>query len=202
MVKLTSETAEFFNQLKKQKKIIRLILLGDGAVGKTSLINKVLEYTSESECNQAIPLTEDEDTKRTPFLNIESWYCEGLTIQSYDLAGQREPGAHPIDLLRTQVFGRTDIIIYVFSLNRFESFENLYTWKELVESEDTQNNSLHNLLVGNKLDLEKKVTMDFISPLVGNGNVFERYIETSAKENIGIKDLINAVVEIGSTLFE
>ena len=44
--------------------------------------------------------------------------------------------------------------------------------------------------------------MDFISPLVGNGNVFERYIETSAKENIGIKDLINAVVEIGSTLFE
>lgn len=196
---MTSETAKFFNQLKKQKKIIRLIFLGDGAVGKTSLINKILDYTSQ--CNQDI-LTEDEDTKRTPFLNIESWYCEGLTIQSYDLAGQREPGAHPIDLLRTQVFGRTDIIIYVFSLNRFESFENLYTWKELVEGEDQQNNSHYNILVGNKLDLEKKVSMDFISPLVGEGKNFELYIETSAKENIGIKELINSLVEIGAALVE
>ncbi len=186
-----SEFKEFKEKLKRLRRIIRITVVGDGAVGKTTLIKAMLNLLEKNESYEY----NYEEVKRTPFMSIERWKLNNLSIQCYDLAGQRRPGAHPIDVLSDQVLREIDVIIFVFALNRFESFENLNEWKEIIEK-SLENNSPYYLLVGNKADLGKEVPQEMIDNIVGDDKPFKRYVETVAIKNQGITDLVDALVSV------
>lgn len=179
-----------------------MTIVGDGAVGKTTLVQALLQRTKESNHNNSSGVfLEEKKISRTPFMEIESWTYKDLVFQCYDLAGQRIPGMHPLDLLKNQVLKYVDIYIFVFALDRYESFENLNNWLRLMNLEhDLKQNCSNFILVGNKVDLERNVSKDLVMTLVGKDKYFQSYIETSSIYGIGINQILDVIVNMGRTI--
>ena len=182
------DRSKFIDQLKREKKILRITFLGDGAVGKTTLVSQFLNKFGVVE-NQ-LPSEE-----RTPFMNVISWKQGDFTIQCFDLAGQRIEKAHPIELITKQVLGGLDIIFFVFTLDRFASFENIETWYNLAENNEIAGKVKY-YLVGNKCDLEQIVNQEMIDNTIKNG-MFTNYISTSAVTEDGISSMIDIIEDVG-----
>ncbi|TXT56450.1 MAG: putative GTPase Era [Candidatus Thorarchaeota archaeon] len=198
-----TETTKFLLEIKKSKRLVRVTIVGEGAVGKTSIVSTILNSTEAKE-HSTSTISKLEKTNRTPFMIIETWKQDDLTIQCFDLAGQRNtPGAHPLDILKDQVLKMIDIVILVFALDRYESFENIYKWMQLMGFESgPPENGPRFILVGNKCDLEHNVSKDLITPLVGPDKMFQTYVETSATENIGIHKLLDEIGRIGKEVLD
>lgn len=194
--------SQFLKKLKKSKKLIRMTIVGDGAVGKTTLVQALIQKTTnygkksieyETVNNKAIT--------RTPFMEIETWNYKDLIFQCYDLAGQRIPGTHPLDLMRKQVTQSIDIYIFVFSIDRFESFENLNSWIQLLDFNDQNTNGNTGLvLVGNKIDLEGNISNELVQSIVGKDKLFQTYVETCSLDGRGIDNLLEEIATIGRNL--
>ena len=180
--------SELIKQLKKERRIVRMTVVGDGAVGKTTLVRAMLQQaTGKAKIPSDSNISRNKKISRTPFIEIESWEHEDVLIQCYDLAGQRNPGAHPLDIIQDQVLSLIDVYIFLFSLDRYESFENLNNWIKLASfNEDTKSGNLGFVLVGNKSDLERNVSEELIRSVVGENKQFQTYVETCAIKGIGI----------------
>ncbi|MFX0023708.1 MAG: GTPase domain-containing protein [Candidatus Hermodarchaeota archaeon] len=190
---------DFLSELKTAQRLIRMTIVGDGAVGKTTLVQALLKKTKDSNHNNSNGIfLEEKKINRTPFMEIESWSYKDLVFQCYDLAGQRTPGMHPLDLLKHQVLKYIDIFIFVFSLDRYESFENLNNWLRVMNVEyNIEDHRPGFILVGNKVDLERNVSRELIQTLVGEDRFFHTYVETSSIYGIGIEEILDKIVNIG-----
>jgi len=179
-----------------------MTVVGDGAVGKTTLVQALLKKTKESNHNNSNgTFLEEKKITRTPFMEIESWSYKDLVFQCYDLAGQRTPGMHPLDLLKHQVLKYIDIYIFVFSLDRYESFENLNNWLRLMNLEyNLKENNSGFILVGNKVDLERNVSRELVQTLVGEDRYFHTYVETSSIYGIGIEEILEKICNMGKKI--
>ena len=191
--------SKFLSRLKKNKQLVRMTVVGDGAVGKTTLvqvlIRKTNHRTKSSLSNEAI---ESKKITRTPFMEIETWNYGDLVFQCYDLAGQRVEGIHSLDILKHQVLKAIDIYIFVFSVDMYESFENLNNWLELMDfDKNTKNESIGFILVGNKIDLERNVSKELIQTVVGNDKYFQAYVETCSLDGTGIDNLLEEISIMG-----
>ncbi len=191
--------SKFLSRLKKTKQLVRMTVVGDGAVGKTTLVQAMLRKTNHrtksSLSNEAI---ESKKITRTPFMEIETWNYGDLVFQCYDLAGQRVEGMHPLDILKDQVLKAIDIYIFVFSVDMYKSFENLNNWLELMDfDKDSKNESIGFILVGNKIDLERNVSKELIQTVVGNDKYFQAYVETCSLDGTGIDDLLEEISIMG-----
>ncbi|MDX1798524.1 MAG: GTPase domain-containing protein [Candidatus Lokiarchaeia archaeon] len=190
---------DFLSELKTAHRLIRMTVVGDGAVGKTTLVQALLKKTKESNHNDSNGIfLEEKKINRTPFMEIESWSYKDLVFQCYDLAGQRTPGTHPLDVLKHQVLKYIDIFIFVFSLDRYESFDNLHNWLQLMNTEyNIKDYSPGLILVGNKVDLGRNVSRELVQTLVGEDRFFHTYVETSSIYGIGIQEILDKIVNIG-----
>ncbi|MFX1329145.1 MAG: GTPase domain-containing protein [Promethearchaeota archaeon] len=192
----------FLSRLKKTKQLVRMTVVGDGAVGKTTLVQAMLRRTSNHTKNTSLDYhLDDKKITRTPFMEIETWTYGDLRFQCYDLAGQRIPGGHPLDLLQEQVIRSIDIYIFVFSIDRYKSFENLNNWIQLMDLQTkSRNGSKGFILVGNKIDLERNVSHELINTMVGINKYFQTYVETCSLDGEGIDSLLNEIVGMGKKL--
>ncbi|MFX1324283.1 MAG: GTPase domain-containing protein [Promethearchaeota archaeon] len=194
--------SNFLKKLKKSKKLIRMTIVGDGAVGKTTLVQALIQKTAQNinKSNGKIVLNNREIT-RTPFMEIETWAYNDLLFQCYDLAGQRIPGTHPLDLMKDQVIKSIDVYLFVFSVDRYESFENISNWIELMNLKNKNKNGYTGLiLVGNKIDLEKNISDELIASIVGKKKFFQTYVETCSLDGRGIDNLLEEITQIGRNL--
>jgi len=194
--------SQFLKRLKKSRKLVRMTIVGDGAVGKTTmvqaLIQKTTQYVNSSNGGKVL---DSKEITRTPFMEIESWAYKDLRFQCYDLAGQRTPGAHPLDIIKDQVTKSIDIYIFVFSVDRYESFENLNDWIELMSLNNKyKNGHVGLILVGNKIDLEKNISDELIKSVVGKKKYFQKYIETCSLDGRGIDNLLDEITSMGKKL--
>lgn len=194
--------ADFLLQLKSSKHLVRMTVVGDGAVGKTTLVQALLRKTTFNAHNFSyFNLLEKKKITRTSFMEVESWTYKDLIFQCYDLTGQRTPGTHPLDLIKNQVLNLIDIYIFVFSLDRYESFENINNWIRLINLNDkSKNENIELILVGNKLDLERNVSNELIQSLIGEDKYFHSYIETSSLYDIGIENLLDEITKLSKKL--
>ena len=194
-----AKMSQFLSDLKNSKRLIRMTIVGDGAVGKTTLVQALLKITADHNHNHSTghKVLENKKVTRTPFMEIESWTYKDLVFQCYDLAGQRTPGMHPLDLLQNHVLKYIDIYIFVFALDRYESFANLNDWLRLMNLEyGLRNNNGGFLLVGNKVDLERNVSRELVHTLVGEDRFFHTYVETSPIYGIGMDEMLNKIVHL------
>ena len=169
----------------------RLVIIGDGAVGKTTLIQRLLENSSlESEQLEA---------KRTPFMNIEMLHMNKEKVLDNDLAGQQSE-AHPLKLLPDQVLGTADIIILAFALNQFSSLAHLEQWYSILQDYYIKHNSPIPpiLLVGTKCDQPIKIDKLLIDRVMQASEILD-YIETSSATGAGIEDLRNKLAVISDS---
>uniref|UniRef100_F1LFI2 Ras-related C3 botulinum toxin substrate 1 n=1 Tax=Ascaris suum TaxID=6253 RepID=F1LFI2_ASCSU len=170
---------------------IKCVVVGDGAVGKTSLL---VRYTIDVFPGEYIPTTFDNFSAN---ITIEG---KLVNLSLWDLAGQED-----YERWRVLAYSRTDVVLICFSLVSPASFENVREkWYPEV-SHHCPNVPI--VLVGTKLDLRENKTvveelherrLEPISYLQGLSmskriNAI-KYLECSALSQTGLKQVLEEVV--------
>ncbi len=160
--------------VKSGEYAFKLILGGDGAVGKTSMVHRFVENAFAS------------DYKSTIGTSIMKKECnfEGLNSRVrfviWDLAGQAQ-----FKRVRQSYLANAEAGILVYDVTNQSSFENIEIWhNEVIKASP----GISLILVGNKIDLanDRKVTSEVGEKLALQLQL--SYIETSAKTGENIDD--------------
>ena len=150
---------------------LKIILIGDSNVGKTSLVNRFMGY--EFEKNYVCTINADFKIKS---ISISSEIGAELTI--WDTCGQER-----FRSMTRQYFKDAHGIVLVYDVGDMNSFNNLPIW--LKEIKNNSNKDPEIILVANKIDLEdRKVTKDKGTKFAEKNNMM--YAETSSKEGINV----------------
>nr|XP_048704812.1 ras-related protein Rab-28 isoform X3 [Caretta caretta] len=127
---------------------LKLVVLGDGTSGKTSLATRFAQEAFGKQYRQTVGL--DFFLKRITLpgnLNV--------TLQVWDIGGQTIGGK----MLDKYIYGAQGILL-VYDITNYQSFENLEDWYNMVKkaNEESEIQPLV-ALVGNKIDLEHMRTV-------------------------------------------
>ena len=163
----------------------KMLLLGDGAVGKTSLVKQYIKGEYKGDYKPTIGV--DVYTKEIRF----SYQGEevALNLGVWDIAGQKQ-----FEMFRKNFFKGAKAALIVFDYSRPETFSSVETWiKDLLEL----SGQVPFILIGNKIDLPRQVDYDLAQALATNYNV--KFIETSAKDNVNVEQ---AFLDIATALMQ
>jgi len=153
----------------------KLILIGDGGVGKTSLVRQFVEHKFDQDYISTIGVNIMTKTYRL-FENVE------IKFSIFDVAGQKY-----FRRVRKNYFRGTQAILFVFDVTRRDSFESIKTWVQECETElgTLKGSSVKCLLVGNKIDLPNREVKIMEGKALGDELGFN-YMETSAKDGTNV----------------
>ena len=168
---------------------LKVVLIGDSGVGKSSIL---LRYTDDRFSDHQ-PTTIGVDFK-TKYETVQG---KRLKVALWDTAGQER-----FRTLTTTYYRGSQGAILVFDVTKQDSFANLNTWLEQLESADT-GKGVVKLLIGNKVDLPNRVVSFEEAELLAKSKGMI-YIETSAKTKKGIsetfEEMIHKIVDSDSLL--
>ena len=169
---------------------IKVIILGDSYVGKSSLINRLIN-------NKFVELSSTLSIEyHTYIISINDYK---IRMQLWDTAGQEKYNS-----IISNYYKGTDVAIFVYSIDNQETFENIQMWfKHLKEN----NEDSLNILIGNKLDMEKEgarvVSYENAENFARENNFFLiREISCKSKEAYEIEDIYEVFDEIGKYFYE
>uniref|UniRef100_A0A6I8PJG5 Ras-related protein Rab-28 n=1 Tax=Xenopus tropicalis TaxID=8364 RepID=A0A6I8PJG5_XENTR len=133
---------------ESQDRQIKIVILGDGACGKTSLAMRFAQESFGKQYKQTVGI--DFFLKRITLpgnLNV--------TLQVLDIGGQTIGGK----MLDKYIYG-TQGVLLVYDITNYQSFENLEDWFSMVKKvNDESETQPFVALVGNKIDLEHMRTV-------------------------------------------
>lgn len=160
----------------------KIVIIGDPAVGKTSLINRFINRTFIEEYKQTIGCQ----------LNIAEMTVGDVLIRLviWDLAGQPQ-----FESVRSLYFLGSDAAIVVFDLTRRDSFSNVDGWVQAFRRAVPDN--VPQVLVGNKSDLASKRKVS--SKEADQRHIsqeYDTYIETSARTGENVAELFDATTRL------
>ena len=151
----------------------KIVFIGNPTAGKTSLLNRI--------CNDKFEENYD-STIGVDFFTKTVFYNETIfKLQLWDSAGQEKYRA----LIPSYLRGAS-IIFLVYDLNHHESFESINNWLEFI-NQYANKQQVKLVLVGNKKDLERKVTIDEGKNLAQKEGMI--FFETSAKTGEGVVEM-------------
>ncbi|MFX1394729.1 MAG: Rab family GTPase [Promethearchaeota archaeon] len=168
--------------------IFKIIMGGDGGVGKTTMLHKYVKGIFIESLQMTIGLDF--------FLKKMSIDSKNFTLQIWDFSGQER-----FRFLHESYVNGADVGVLLFDLTRMFSLKNIPYWTNVLRSMD---NNLPLILVGTKYDLitEKNYAE------VDEAQVFEiaemcnirkeYYLRTSAKTGFNINKVFNLVVELAT----
>ena len=169
--------------------MIKLVLIGDSAVGKTSIRNNYLGHGFEEDHLTTLGADFAATTKSIDDIQIK--------YQIWDLAGQPM-----FKNVRPRFFKGCFGALAVFDITRKETFHNLTNWiQELYQY--SGRGVVPVIILSNKMDLENHdVTVDeaeeFIEELnkkTKSHNIENFYLETSAKTGLNIERAFEIIGE-------
>ncbi|KAG9478030.1 ras-related protein Rab-9B [Eleutherodactylus coqui] len=155
--------------------LLKVILLGDGGVGKSSLMNRYVTNKFDSQAFHTIGVE---------FLNRDLEVDGRLvTLQIWDTAGQER-----FKSLRTPFYRGADCCLLTFSMDDRQSFHNLSSWrKEFIFYADVKEPEHFPFVVlGNKLDKEEREVSTAEAQGWCSDNGGYPYLETSAKDDTNV----------------
>ncbi|MFX0205547.1 MAG: Rab family GTPase [Candidatus Hodarchaeota archaeon] len=173
--------------------LTKICLLGDGKVGKTSLINRYLGKGFSSEYTPT--LGSDFLSKQ---VTLDTVYgLKNIRFQIWDLAGQPS-----FDQIRQLYYKGATGAFIIFDLTRLNSLKNLERWfQEFSKNNDLTSSSI--IVLGNKMDLidEIQITVktakDYIDKYLVNKhpNIEAQinYFSTSAKDGTNVDQAFSAL---------
>jgi Ras-related protein Rab-11A len=163
-----------------QRTAIRISFLGDAGCGKTSIINRFIEDKFTDVHLTTIGLEKNEKKMKMK---------DGtqLKVILWDTAGQERFKT----MTKTPIKASQGIVI-VFDLTKKVTFENLDNWVKTIKE---NNNNAPIALFGNKSDMieEIEINNEDAENYAKEKGMF--YFETSAKENVNIKEGLDKIIE-------
>lgn len=175
----------------------KLVIVGDGAVGKTCLLDRLQDVTPDFEG----PVTEDTlgDYEPTTFNSkTVEWETEDgacLTMELWDTAGQEG-----FEALRKLSYPGTEIYIVAYQTTSEITLTNIeHKWIPEIMASAESTDSPWIVICGTKVDLRVEGAPNSVSTEAGAalaekvGAFF--FIETSAKSGIGVQALEEAIIK-------
>ncbi|GAB1221370.1 hypothetical protein ENUP19_0080G0007 [Entamoeba nuttalli] len=164
---------------KPKKTLLKMILIGDSAVGKSSLMNQFINKSFTAQYKATIGA--DFLTKE---IDVDG---ESVALQVWDTAG------HEKFMSFGQAFYRgSDCCFLVFDVTNEQSFQSLDTWKNdfLSGANPTNATNFPFVVMGNKVDEDaaKRVVSNEQAKdwCENNGDI--PYYETSAKSGLNVEE--------------
>lgn len=170
---------------------IKTLLIGDSGVGKSSIMNQIVEeiFLDSYQCTIGVDY-------KTMYIDIMG---KAVKFLIWDTAGQERFKSI------TKIYYRgAHVIIYVFDIGDRISFENIPRW--IKETDETAPDSCLRILIGNKSDFDNKIYnihTSEVKRVVNKKEAMELaeiygflgYWEVSAKTNTGINDAFFKIAE-------
>ncbi|CAD8084143.1 unnamed protein product [Paramecium primaurelia] len=165
-----------------QKKDIKVVMLGDKAVGKSSIASRFCFDKFQSEYEITIG-----GVYNSVEMNVKG---QNLKIHLWDTAGEEK-----FRSLLSLYYRDANAAIIVYDITQSESFQSVSTWLKELE-EKIQKDGMALALVGNKCDClesERKVPKAKATDFAKQNNMI--FYETSAKTGEGVKNLFQQLIE-------
>ena len=131
------------NDVNKKKNFLKVVVLGDASVGKTSLLTR---YTEGKHINGTKPTIGADFKKKEVQINDST-----VSVQIWDTAGQER-----YQSIGHAFYRGADCCIICFDITNHNSFENIQKWKSgfIEHAVPGQPHKFPFVIVGNKLDKE------------------------------------------------
>lgn len=160
---------------------IKLLLLGDTSVGKSSFINRYFKNFFQEEFLSTIGL--DSQNKIIKIFNDKY----KLTI--WDTAGQER-----FRSITRNYYKNADGVFLIYDVNDSENYDNITKWvNDIKENNTAVDNKITIYLLGNKIDLNQR-KIDYVRAEEMAKNLGVKYFEISCKLNININEVVNRMV--------
>ena len=173
----------------KQKLVLKLVLLGDPGVGKTSLISQFVHSRFRHSYQLTVGL--DISSKQVKLKDGRT-----VTLSINDIGGQARFAA-----IRHMFFKGAHLAMFVYDVTRSETLSNIKSpwYSELMEfcsQPDTTKSAIKAILVGNKADLEdyRMVEEDEGEALAKEIQAID-HISASAKENHHVNEAFHKLAQ-------
>ncbi len=159
----------------KRLPVLKVVVAGDGTVGKTSLIRRYCEGKFDTARVQTIGVDFQTQTVDLPQGTVK--------LSIWDMAGQDR-----FEVMRAGFYRGSRASALVYDVTLQETFENLSRWRQEILNAVQQQSFL---VIGNKIDLERVVPTD-------SGRAFAEsigapYLETSALTGEGVPALFEVL---------
>ena len=166
-------------ELEGDKKITyNIVLLGNFAVGKSSIFNRL----SKDLFSENIPST----------IGLDSTiYYIKFRNKRYKLIIRDTSGQEKYKAITQSFLRQTDGVFFIFDISNQDTFDDLEFWYDLYKKE---NENIIGLLIGNKSDCIHEVTEDRAKKFVIDHGL-KNYLETSAKLDKNIKKAVACLLE-------
>ena len=158
--------------------ILKILILGDSGVGKTSILIKYINNKFDESHIATIGVDYMDKTIKYKNINVK--------LQIWDTSGQEK-----FRSIARNFYRNSDAIFLVFDLNNKDTYDNIKQWINDVEEHCP---NIKKILLGNKSDLEKNVSEEIIKNFAKENNL--QYFETSAKNGTNIKEAFKAMVDL------
>ncbi len=161
--------------------VLKVILAGEGGVGKTTLLHRYVSNTFLEQTRMTIGV---EFFLKELVLNNRE-----VVLQIWDFGGQERFRF----LLHSYVLGAKGALL-MFDLTRPLTLENLCEWVEICRKHDP---GLPILFVGTKLDLKDQITVedDYVLELKEKYNLFD-YVKVSSKNGENVHEAFEILADI------
>ena len=168
---------------QSQKISLKFLTLGDSKIGKTSILERYVNKTFKD--NYLVTIGMDIRIKRLTINN------NNIDIHVTDTAGQER-----FRSISKMSYKRSDGILVGFALNDEKTFESISYWIEQIYENKGKNSDVSVVLFGNKCDDKEHIVVkeEKINKIKNQYNL--QYFETSAKENINVKELFEHLIRI------
>lgn len=164
--------------------VLKILLLGNGTVGKTSLINRYLKNVYNPVYLTTIGI--DQSIK---FLSVNNKH---IKLSIWDTAGQEQ-----FRTIAKSFYNKTDAVILCFDLTEKESLDSISYWIEQLCNK-IELNKIGLVLVGTKLDLADLEKVEGISEevkkYVDKYNI--KYYKTSSLSGVNVKEVFNYLIKL------
>ena len=169
------ESSEYDNKIKIS---LKLLLIGDSQVGKTSLLLNYTDHIFPEEHVATIGVEYKDKNIIKDNYNIK--------LQIWDTAGQER-----FHSITKNIYRNAHGVLFIYDITDKESFNNIKNWIK-----DLQNvgNDIKGVILGNKIDLELQRVI-YKNDLEEMANKYKMpFIETSAKQNLFVNNAFDLII--------
>ena len=162
-------------------KKIKLILVGDSNVGKTTFFNKLRDE----------PYSNPTTTIGVDFMAMSKIYKDQkFKICVWDTAGQEK-----FQSIVTTYFREACGIILIFDLSEYSSYINLQNLLNMLQHQNKCNHEHPILLIGNKSDLKNIIPNEELEKFKEKENVIYKEISCLNSNKQSLEDLIDLLLD-------
>ncbi|CCE81440.1 Piso0_002096 [Millerozyma farinosa CBS 7064] len=176
----------------RKKTLLKVIILGDSGVGKTSLMQQFVNNKFSHQYKATIGA--DFLTKEISIDNNKQ-----VTLQIWDTAGQER-----FQSLGVAFYRGADCCVLCFDVTNEKSLNNLSSWKDefLVQSNVSNPQDFPFIIIGNKIDVDDSKKIPSLQKKLSNitsnqlGGLNYPVFETSAKDAINVEQAFEVVAKM------